>query len=94
MPSSVITATAAEPQLIHAKPAQQEKSGTEQASLPADDGDEYTRFFWTYTEEPHRTRRQAIIKAHPEVRIPTKPHGATHQTDAICRSSSSAGPSP
>ncbi|KAK4695598.1 sphingolipid 4-desaturase/C4-monooxygenase, partial [Lecanoromycetidae sp. Uapishka_2] len=27
-------------------------------------GDE---FFWTYTEEPHRTRRQAIIKSHPEV---------------------------
>lgn len=25
-------------------------------------------FFWTYTEEPHRSRRQAIIKAHPEVR--------------------------
>ena len=25
-------------------------------------------FFWTYTEEPHRTRRIAIIKAHPEVR--------------------------
>ena len=25
------------------------------------------QFFWTYTEEPHRTRRQAIIKAHPEV---------------------------
>ncbi|PGH36350.1 sphingolipid delta-4 desaturase [[Emmonsia] crescens] len=25
------------------------------------------RFFWTYTEEPHRSRRQAIIKAHPEV---------------------------
>ncbi|KAL8674254.1 MAG: hypothetical protein Q9168_001321 [Polycauliona sp. 1 TL-2023] len=24
-------------------------------------------FFWTYTEEPHRTRRQAIVKAHPEV---------------------------
>ncbi|KAI1005332.1 Sphingolipid delta(4)-desaturase [Podosphaera aphanis] len=30
--------------------------------IPNDDG-----FFWTYTEEPHRTRRQAIIKAHPEV---------------------------
>jgi sphingolipid delta-4 desaturase len=27
------------------------------------------QFFWTYTEEPHRSRRQAIIKAHPEVRI-------------------------
>src|SRR5262249_55074700 len=23
--------------------------------------------FWTYTEEPHRSRRQLIIKAHPEV---------------------------
>jgi sphingolipid 4-desaturase/C4-monooxygenase len=28
---------------------------------------EHDKFFWTYTEEPHRTRRQAIIKAHPEV---------------------------
>ena len=28
------------------------------------DGD---HFFWSHTEEPHRTRRQAIIKAHPEV---------------------------
>lgn len=26
-------------------------------------------FFWTYTEEPHRTRRLAIIKAHPEVSL-------------------------
>ncbi|KAL9126293.1 MAG: hypothetical protein Q9217_004642 [Psora testacea] len=24
-------------------------------------------FFWSYTEQPHKTRRQAIIKAHPEV---------------------------
>ncbi|KAF2280585.1 sphingolipid delta4-desaturase [Westerdykella ornata] len=29
--------------------------------------EDHDRFFWTYTEEPHRTRRQAIIKAHPEV---------------------------
>lgn len=33
----------------------------------ADVGNEKDNFFWTYTEEPHRTRRQAIIKAHPEV---------------------------
>lgn len=32
----------------------------------------HDKFFWTYTEEPHRTRRQAIIKAHPEV-IPLSP---------------------
>lgn len=30
----------------------------------------YRDFFWTYTEEPHRTRRLAIIKAHPEVHFP------------------------
>ncbi|KAF2260115.1 sphingolipid delta4-desaturase, partial [Lojkania enalia] len=30
-------------------------------------GNDHDRFFWTYTEEPHRTRRMAIIKAHPEV---------------------------
>ncbi|KAL1302846.1 hypothetical protein AAFC00_003178 [Neodothiora populina] len=33
------------------------------AHLPTDEGN----FFWTYTEEPHRSRRMAIIKAHPEV---------------------------
>lgn len=30
-------------------------------------------FFWTYTEEPHRTRRLAIIKAHPEVSYAPQP---------------------
>ncbi|KAI0005634.1 sphingolipid delta4-desaturase [Xylariaceae sp. FL0662B] len=35
----------------------------ERDSVEAKDHD----FFWTYTEEPHRTRRLAIIKAHPEV---------------------------
>ncbi len=33
----------------------------------AKEGSDHDIFFWTYTEEPHRTRRQAIIKAHPEV---------------------------
>jgi sphingolipid delta-4 desaturase len=33
-------------------------------------------FFWTYTEEPHRTRRIAIIKAHPEVRRRLNPSPA------------------
>jgi len=28
---------------------------------------EHDKFFWAYTEEPHRSRRMAIIKAHPEV---------------------------
>jgi hypothetical protein len=39
----------------------------EQASSTAAAADNSDDFFWTYTEEPHATRRQAIIKAHPEV---------------------------
>jgi len=31
---------------------------------------EQNDFFWAYTEEPHRSRRMAIIKAHPEVALP------------------------
>ncbi|KAL4927203.1 peptidase [Aspergillus undulatus] len=34
---------------------------------PPGDSSVEDHFFWTYTEEPHRSRRQAIIKAHPEV---------------------------
>ena len=33
----------------------------------SEDSSTQDSFFWAYTEEPHRTRRQAIIKAHPEV---------------------------
>jgi len=41
------------------------KMEVKQDSMPIQDDND--QFFWTYTEEPHRTRRQAIIKAHPEV---------------------------
>lgn len=40
---------------------------TTNLSLPEADSSKTDHFFWSYTEEPHRTRRQAIIKAHPEV---------------------------
>ena len=65
MSSSVSTATVSLPQQTAAgtKAAPQSK---EQASS----GDKHDDFFWTYTEEPHATRRQAIIKAHPEVHLP------------------------
>jgi sphingolipid 4-desaturase/C4-monooxygenase len=36
-------------------------------TTPPDSQAAADRFFWTYTEEPHKTRRQQIIKAHPEV---------------------------
>lgn len=36
---------------------------------PKEQDSKHDDFFWTYTEEPHATRRQAIIKAHPEVHI-------------------------
>jgi sphingolipid 4-desaturase/C4-monooxygenase len=38
-----------------------------QPALQQDPLSNNDHFLWTYTEEPHRTRRQAIIKAHPEV---------------------------
>ncbi|KEF51693.1 sphingolipid delta-4 desaturase [Exophiala aquamarina CBS 119918] len=41
---------------------EKEKDGQRaESQLPED------KFFWTYTEEPHRTRRQAIIKAHRDI---------------------------
>jgi len=43
---------------------------TEQQQDPIETDKNYRDFFWTYTEEPHRSRRLAIIKAHPEVRLP------------------------
>lgn len=47
--------------------------GDSPSPAPAPDAavDKTNDFFWTYTEEPHRTRRLAIIKAHPEARTPT-----------------------
>lgn len=38
-------------------------------SQPKEQDSKHDDFFWTYTEEPHATRRQAIIKANPEVHI-------------------------
>lgn len=47
-------------------------NGADAAAQAQDEVDKKVHdFFWTYTEEPHRTRRLAIIKAHPEVRHPT-----------------------
>lgn len=65
MPSVIktVTATRAEKPVIRLKP-EDATAESKSTPLPADAND---HFFWTYTEEPHRTRRQAIIKAHPEV---------------------------
>jgi sphingolipid delta-4 desaturase len=46
--------------------AKGEESSTD-AMADAAAQDAHSKFFWTYTEEPHRSRRMAIIKAHPEV---------------------------
>jgi hypothetical protein len=59
MSSPVSTATVS-PTNMKTAPQKQQK---EKASANKQNDD----FFWTYTEEPHATRRQAIIKAHPEV---------------------------
>lgn len=68
MSSAVATTTVTSTQRgpkSHAIKPEQVLSGKETETVTA--VDEHDRFFWTYTEEPHRTRRQAIIKAHPEV---------------------------
>lgn len=48
----------------HADTATKEQRKEASAPPPTSPQDD---FFWTYTEEPHKTRRQAIIKAHPEI---------------------------
>ncbi|KAI0426581.1 fatty acid desaturase-domain-containing protein [Xylaria sp. FL1042] len=70
-PSSASTVTSA------SRPIKKEKTirvngkrgdGLVEGDLPRDPVEvKYRDFFWTYTEEPHRTRRLEIIKAHPEV---------------------------
>jgi sphingolipid delta-4 desaturase len=66
MASSTTTATKA--------PSRRKDVGANGAAAPMSSAEQeaietkYRDFFWTYTEEPHRTRRLAIIKAHPEVR--------------------------
>lgn len=40
------------------------RTPTPTAAMPQDPAD----FLWMLTEEPHRSRRKAILKAHPEVR--------------------------
>lgn len=58
---SVTTATEARTTVsLRSKTPDNEKEIV-RSELPED------KFFWTYTEEPHRTRRQAVIKAHREV---------------------------
>ncbi|KAI9789709.1 MAG: hypothetical protein M1816_005884 [Peltula sp. TS41687] len=63
MSSSTITTTT-----VNSKPpVYQEASSSDSIPNSPYAPKEDDLFFWTYTEEPHRTRRQAIIKAHPEV---------------------------
>ncbi|CAH0018016.1 unnamed protein product [Clonostachys rhizophaga] len=48
-------------------PASKRRGGSAEKPKSEDAPGSEKDFFWTYTEEPHRTRRLAIIKAHPEV---------------------------
>jgi hypothetical protein len=69
MSSSVSTATLSQPQQTAAG-AQKAVALQQQAQeSKSNNKKQHDEFFWTYTEEPHATRRQAIIKAHPEVHI-------------------------
>ena len=66
MASSASTATETRP--ASTKFLSEEKQSLHKEKIsPQDTKDAIDRFFWTYTEEPHKSRRQEIIKAHPEV---------------------------
>jgi sphingolipid 4-desaturase/C4-monooxygenase len=57
----------------HEQPAQgqgqgQRLAGEEWAPEKVVPEQSHDDFLWMMTEEPHRTRRKAILKAHPEVR--------------------------
>jgi len=65
MRSSVATATSPALEPVQRLVPLESKNAGQKGGLTVSEDD---HFFWTYTEEPHRTRRQAIIKAHPEVR--------------------------
>lgn len=44
------------------------RPGEQWAPRPVEPPQDGTDFLWMMTEEPHRSRRKAIMKAHPEVR--------------------------
>jgi hypothetical protein len=68
MPSSTSTLTTSKARPENTAPRLRALDQEAQSKLSAaKEGNDYDIFFWTYTEEPHRTRRQAIITAHPEV---------------------------
>jgi sphingolipid 4-desaturase/C4-monooxygenase len=71
MVSSVVSTETQARIRVSAQTASPPSSTTEremvQPALQQDPSSNNDHFLWTYTEEPHRTRRQAIIKAHPEV---------------------------
>lgn len=56
---------------VSAKKSQLQTDTASPRISPPNDSAVEDKFFWTYTEEPHRSRRQAIIKAHPEVCEPS-----------------------
>jgi sphingolipid delta-4 desaturase len=62
--TTTVTKSTSKRKDVSANGKQNDMSPAEQEAIET----KYRDFFWTYTEEPHRTRRLAIIKAHPEVR--------------------------
>lgn len=69
--ASSAASTVTQPSKRKSAPAADGVAGKLTTDAPAESKER--DFFWTYTEEPHRTRRLAIIKAHPEVRWTYRP---------------------
>ncbi|OAT11316.1 sphingolipid delta-4 desaturase [Blastomyces gilchristii SLH14081] len=64
---SVVTTSSPRARVSATSAGNSSSSSSTHAPPPPSNSSIEDKFFWTYTEEPHRSRRQAIIKAHPEV---------------------------
>ncbi|WWD20655.1 hypothetical protein CI109_105131 [Kwoniella shandongensis] len=75
--TSTIPSSTSSPELSSCDPSDQESVSADEKNTVKEEEDPFPDFLWMTTEEPHRSRRIAILKAHPEVRKLMGPTSAT-----------------
>jgi sphingolipid delta-4 desaturase len=67
MSTATETQSISHPRQLLASNSKTDKKTPEKDGNRSISGNLEDKFFWTYTEEPHRSRRHAIIKAHKQI---------------------------